>query len=345
MPAPPTLPDTMRAIAIAQPGGPDVLHTVTVPVPTPKPGEVLIRVTHAGVNRPDVLQRAGSYAPPPEASPLPGLEVAGTIVALGQGTGRYALGDRVCALTPGGGYAEYCTAPERHCLPPPDGFDNARAAALPETSFTVLHNMIERGGLTAGEWLLVHGGSSGIGTIAIQMAKAIGARVITTVGNAEKAQACRALGADEVVLYRDMDFVAAAKAATQGQGVDLVLDMVGGSYVERNLDALAMDGRHVSIAFLGGARMELTLAKVMMKRLTLTGSTLRPQSIEAKARMAARLEREIWPMIAQGRIRPIIHRVLPLGQAAEAHALMESSTHIGKILLAVANPLADEVGS
>ncbi len=330
-----SLPASMLAVAIAAPGGPEQLVTTRRPLPEPGPGEVLIQVTAAGVNRPDCLQRQGNYAPPPGASDLPGLEVAGTIVALGSGVASWRMGDPVCALLTGGGYAEYCTAPALQCLPIPAGLSLQQAAALPETLFTVWSNVFDRARLQAGETLLVHGGTSGIGTTAIQLARALGARVITTVGSAEKVQPCLDLGAERVVCYRDEDFVQAAKAFTDNRGVDVILDMVGGDYMQRNLSALAVEGRLVFIAFLRGAKAELNLAPVLLKRLTITGSTLRARPVADKARIAAALHQTVWPLLEQGRIRPILDQVFPLDEAAAAHALMESNRHIGKILLQV----------
>jgi NADPH2:quinone reductase len=328
-----SLPETMTAIVIEAPGGPEVLKPATLPVPSPAAGEILIRVEAAGVNRPDVLQRRGLYNPPPGASPLPGLEVAGHVAAIGPQVTDWSVGDPVCALVSGGGYAEFCVAPGPQCLPIPKGLSAAEAAGLPETLFTVWTNVFERGRLQTGERFLVHGGSSGIGTTAIQLAKAWGAIVFATAGSAEKAQACRDLGADVAIDYREQDFLAVVKEKTGGRGVDLILDMVGGDYVARNIDALAMDGRHVSIAFLKGSKVEIDLQKVMAKRLTLTGSTLRPRSVAEKGAIAAALQAEVWPLIEAGRVRPVIHATFPLAQAAEAHALMESSAHVGKIIL------------
>lgn len=328
-----SLPETMTAIVIEAPGGPEVLKPATLPVPSPAAGEILIRVEAAGVNRPDVLQRRGLYNPPPGASPLPGLEVAGTVAAIGPQVSGWSVGDPVCALVSGGGYAEFCIAPAPQCLPIPKGLSATEAAGLPETLFTVWTNVFERGRLQTGERFLVHGGSSGIGTTAIQLAKAWGAIVFATAGSAEKAQACRDLGADVAIDYREQDFLAVVKEKTGGRGVDLILDMVGGDYVARNIDALAMDGRHVSIAFLKGSKVEIDLQKVMAKRLTLTGSTLRPRNVAEKGAIAAALQAEVWPLIEAGRVRPVIHATFPLAQAAEAHALMESSAHVGKIIL------------
>ena len=327
------LPDTMIAIAIETPGAPEVLKPVTMPRPVPGAGEILIKVEAAGVNRPDVLQRRGHYNPPPGASPLPGLEVAGTVAAVGPDVTGWSVGDPVCALVAGGGYAEYCAAPAPQCLPIPKGLSAAEAAGLPETCFTVWTNVFERGRLQTGERFLVHGGSSGIGTTAIQLAKAWGAIVFATAGSAEKCQACRDLGADVAIDYREQDFLAVVKEKTGGRGVDLILDMVGGDYVARNIDALAVDGRQVSIAFLKGSKVEIDLQKVMAKRLTLTGSTLRPRSVAEKGAIAAALLAEVWPLIEAGRIRPLIHATFPLARASEAHALMESGEHVGKIIL------------
>lgn len=329
------LPQTMNCVEISIPGGPEVLKPVTRPLPVPGPGEVLIKVAAAGINRPDVIQRSGGYPAPPGASDLPGLEVAGTVVALGEGVSAPALGTEVCALTPGGGYAEYCTTDARHCLPIPKGYDMVKAAALPETFFTVWHNVVERGQLKAGERFLVHGGAGGIGTTAIQLAKALGAQVFATAGGEAKAKLCRELGADVAIDYTATDFVEAVKEHTKGKGVDVILDMVGGEYLPRNLKCMAADGRHVSIAFLKGSTAELNLMPVMLKRLTLTGSTLRPQSNDAKARMAKGLSETIWPLLNQGRIAPLIHAVFPLAEAAKAHAMMEENAHMGKIVLQV----------
>ena len=326
-------PHTMRAIAITEPGGPEVLKPVEVTVPVPKHGEILIRVAYAGVNRPDALQRAGQYAPPPTASPLPGLEAAGWVAAVGPGVTRWQPGDRVTALLPGGGYAEYAITPEDHALPVPEGIDLREAACLPETCFTVWSNVMLRGGLRAGERFLVHGGSSGIGTTAIQMARALGARVFATAGSADKCAACEALGAERAINYREEDFVSILKA--EG-GAHVILDMVGGDYIPRNIKALADEGRLVQIAFLQGAKVELNFAEVMMRRLTLTGSTLRPQSDLAKARYARHLLKHVWPMVERGTLRPVMDSEFALEDAAEAHRRIESSGHIGKIVLKVA---------
>jgi putative PIG3 family NAD(P)H quinone oxidoreductase len=326
-------PATMTVIEISEGGAPEVLVPANRPVPTPGADEVLIEVAAAGVNRPDVMQRLGLYPPPPGASDIPGLEVAGTIVAAGDGVAGWSSGDTVCALVTGGGYAEYCLAPAPQCLPVPQGLSLTEAAALPETFFTVWSNVFDRAGLRQGESFLVHGGSSGIGTTAIQLAKAFGARVLATAGNQEKCTACTGLGADRAIDYNAEDFVEAVSDETGGKGVDVILDMVGGDYVARNLKALAPDGRLVTIAFLKGPKVELNLLPVMLKRLTLTGSTLRPRDIAFKAAIAQRLREKVWPLIEQGRIKPIIHATFPLAQAADAHRLMESSAHIGKIML------------
>lgn len=332
----PTLPELMTAIEITEPGGPEKLAPTRRPVPQPAPGEVLIQVATAGVNRPDCLQRQGGYPPPPGASDIPGLEVAGTIAALGEGVTDWRIGDEVCALLTGGGYAEYCTAPAPQCLPIPGGLNLQQAAALPETFFTVWSNVFDRARLQPGETLLIHGGTSGIGTTAIQLAKALGSRVFATVGGADKVRACLDLGAERVINYREEDFVQAIKEITRNRGVDVILDMVGGDYVQRNLSALAVEGRLVFIAFLRGAKVELNLAPVMMKRLTITGSTLRARPVEHKAPIAAALLQTVWPLLASGAIRPMIDRVFPLNEAAAAHVLMESNRHVGKLLLQVA---------
>lgn len=329
----PDLPETMRVVEIAAPGGPEVLQPATRALPVPGHGEILIRVAYAGVNRPDALQRAGAYAPPPGASPLPGLEAAGHVVAVGQGVARWKLGDAVCALLPGGGYAEYATCPADHALPVPAGMGLREAACLPETFFTVWTNVFLRGRLQAGERFLVHGGTSGIGTTAIQLARAFGARVFATAGTDDKCNVCLRLGAERAINHRAEDFVAVMKA--EG-GADLILDMVGGSYLPRNVRALADDGRLVQIAFLTGPKVELNFAEVMVRRLTITGSTLRPQSVEAKARIAADLERHVWPLLAAGKVAPVMDQTFALDRAADAHARMEGGTHIGKIVLAVA---------
>jgi putative PIG3 family NAD(P)H quinone oxidoreductase len=326
----------MNLIDLDGHGGPEVLVPRTGPVPSPGADEVLVRVRVAGVNRPDCLQRSGGYPPPPGASPIPGLEIAGDVVAVGPGTPRWRVGDRVCALVAGGGYAEYCVAPGPQCLPVPAGLDWVRAAALPETYFTVWTNLIQRGRLAAGETCLIHGGSSGIGTTAIMIAKHRGARVLTTAGSPAKLAACAALGADVGIDYRREDYEAVVARETGGRGVDLILDMVGGDYVPRNLRSLALEGRLVQIAFLSGSKVAFDMTPVMVKRLTVTGSTLRPRTVAQKAAIAVELERDIWPELAAGRMLPVIHATFPLAQAADAHRLMESSAHIGKIMLTVA---------
>ena len=327
-----TLPKSMRAIEISTPGGPEVLTPVEVPVPVPGPGQILIEVHWAGVNRPDALQRAGAYAPPPSASPLPGLEASGRVAALGPDVAGWKVGDAVTALLPGGGYAEYVVTPAAHALPIPKDMDLREAACLPETCYTVWSNVFMRGGLKAGEIFLVHGGSSGIGTTAIQIASALGARVFTTAGSDDKCKVCEELGAERAINYRDEDFVDILRA--EG-GADLILDMVGGDYIPRNVKALADDGRLVQIAFLSGPKVELNFAQVMTRRLTITGSTLRPQSDLAKARIAEELRRHVWPLIEGGRLKPVMDSEFPLDQAAEAHRRIESSGHIGKIVLKV----------
>jgi NADPH:quinone reductase len=327
-----TLPLSMLAIEITTPGGPDVLHPASVPVPVPGHGQIVIHLAYAGVNRPDALQRAGAYAPPPGASPLPGLEGAGTVAAIGPGVARWKVGDQVCALLPGGGYAEFALTMADHALPIPEGLTLRDAACLPETCFTVWSNVVLRGHLKAGERFLVHGGSSGIGTTAIQIAKALGARVFTTAGSERKCDECRKLGAEVALNYHDADFVAEMRAHG---GADLILDMVGGPYLPRNISALADDGRLVQIAFLQGPKVEMNFVEVMTRRLTITGSTLRPQSDLAKAVYARELETHVWPMIARGALRPVIDSEYPLGDAAKAHWRIESSGHVGKIVLKV----------
>lgn len=327
------IPDMMRAVEITAPGGPEVLRMTERPVPRPAAGEIVIKVAFAGVNRPDALQRAGSYAPPPGASDLPGLEAAGEVVAIGEGVSEWAVGDRVCALLPGGGYAEYVATPARHALPVPAPLDLKQAACLPETFFTVYSNVFMRGGLKAGEKFLVHGGSSGIGTTAIQMAHAAGARVFATAGSAEKCRICSELGAERAINYRDEDFVDILRA--EG-GADLILDMVGGDYLPRNVRALADDGRLHQIAFLTGPKVELNFAHVMMRRLTITGSTLRPQSDAIKATIAEGLRLDFWPLLEAGKIAPVMDQTFALEDAASAHARMETNAHIGKIVLEVA---------
>ena len=325
--------DTMRAVEISEPGGPEVLCLTTRPVPQPGHGEVVIEVAWAGVNRPDALQRAGRYAPPEGASDLPGLEASGTVTSVGPGVSWPAVGDRVCALLPGGGYAEYVATPAAHCLPVPDGLGLREAACLPETYFTVWSNVFQRGALKAGERFLVHGGSSGIGTTAIQLAHVMGARVFATAGSAEKCAACLSLGAERAINYREEDFVEVLRA--EG-GADLILDMVGGDYIPRNVKTLADDGRLVQIAFLQAPKVELNFVHLMVRRLTITGSTLRPQSVEAKARIASSLSEHVWPLLDAGRIGPVMDSEVPLEKASEAHARMESSAHVGKIVLKVA---------
>ena len=323
----------MRAVEISKPGPPDVLKLTKRPMPEPTHGQVILKVAFAGVNRPDALQRAGAYAPPPGASDLPGLEASGEVVALGAGVDGLNIGDLVCALLPGGGYAEYVATPAAHCLPVPDGMGMKEAACLPENFFTVWSNVFARGGLVAGEKFLVHGGSSGIGTTAIQLAQVFGARVFATAGSEAKCQACLELGAEQAVNYKQDDFVEMMRA--QG-GADLILDMVGGDYIPRNINALATDGRLVQIAFLQGPKVELNFAQLMVRRLMITGSTLRPQSDLAKARIAEDLAVTVWPLLNAGRIAPVMDSTFELADAASAHARMEGSTHIGKIVLKVA---------
>ncbi len=323
---------TMRAVEITKPGGPEVLQITDRPVPEPAAGQVVLKVAYAGVNRPDALQRAGAYDPPPGASDLPGLEASGEVVALGSGVQGLSVGDQVCALLPGGGYAEYVATPAAHCLPVPEGMGLKEAACLPETFFTVWSNVFTRGGLKAGERFLVHGGSSGIGTTAIQLANAFGARVFATAGSAEKCAACEKLGAEKAINYRDEDFVSTMRA--EG-GANLILDMVGGDYIPRNVKALAEDGRLVQIAFLQGPKVELNFAMMMVKRLTLTGSTLRPQSDLAKAKIAQDLREAVWPLLDSGKIAPVMDSEFDMAEASAAHARMESSGHIGKIVLKI----------
>lgn len=329
------LPKTMTAIEAKGAGGPEMLVPGTRPVPEPGRGEALIAVAAAGINRPDVLQRQGLYPPPKGASDLLGLEVAGTVVKLGPGAARFKQGDQVCALVNGGGYAEYAVASEDTTLPVPEGLTLVEAAALPETVFTVWHNVFERAALKPGEWLLVHGGTSGIGTTAIQIGAAFGANVIATVGSAEKAQAVLALGATRAVNYRDEDFVEAVRVVTGGEGANVILDMVGGDYIERDLRAAALDGRIVQIAFLKGSKVEIDLMRLMLRRLTLTGSTLRAQTPEAKARIAKGVEQSVWPLIAQGKFKPVIDSTFPLIAAVEAHHRIDDPAHIGKIVLEI----------
>jgi NADPH2:quinone reductase len=325
----------MIAIEISSPGGPEVLAPVERPTPPISPGEVLIRVAAAGVNRPDVLQRQGRYPPPPGVTDIPGLEVAGTVEAVGADVSEWRVGDRVCALVSGGGYAEFCAAPAPQCLPVPRGMDFAHAGAIPETTFTVWTNVFERGRLARGESILIHGGSSGIGTTAIQLARAFGARVFVTAGSAEKCAACEAIGAERAINYRETDFVAAVKDATGGQGVDVVLDMVGGDYLQRNIDALGMDGRLVMIGRQGGVKSEIDVMPVLRRRLTLTGSTLRARSVAEKGALAQAVHQHVWPLFESGAVRVIVHETFPLRDAAAAHRVMESSTHIGKLVLLV----------
>jgi putative PIG3 family NAD(P)H quinone oxidoreductase len=328
-----SLPSDGVAVEISRPGGPEVLRPTRRPVSPPGPGEVLLRVTAAGVNRPDLLQREGRYPPPPGTTDIPGLEVAGTIAAVGEDVPGWKRDDEACALVSGGGYGEYCLAPAPQCLPVPRGLSAVQAAALPETFFTVWTNVFERGRLARGETLLVHGGSSGIGTAAIQLGRTFGARVLATAGTDEKCAACERLGAQRAVNYNEEDFVAVVKEVTGGRGVDVILDMVAGSYVPRNLDCLARDGRLVLIAFLGGTRAEVDFRPVLQRWLTITGSTLRPRSVEEKGRIARALEREVWPLLESGEVSPVIHATFPLTEAAEAHSLLESGTHIGKVVL------------
>jgi putative PIG3 family NAD(P)H quinone oxidoreductase len=330
------VPDFMMAVGFDAPGGPDVLRAEQVAVPLPGPGEVLIKVAYAGVNRPDVAQRHGLYPPPPGASPIPGLEVAGEVVALGQGVEPALLGQPVCALVAGGGYAQFCLADARHCLRVPASLPLAEAAAMPETLFTVWHNVFERGWATPGETILVHGGTSGIGTMAIALGRLFGLTVIVTCGGAEKCAKALELGAAHAIDYRTRDFVEEVQQITQGKGVHLVLDMVAGDYVPRNLKCLAEDGRHVTIAVQGGAKAELNMAIVMMRRYTLTGSTLRPRSKEFKALLADEIARNVWPLVESGELRPVMDRTFPLAEAAAAHARMEAGEHVGKIVLEVA---------
>ncbi len=327
------LPAQMTVVAISKPGGPEVLIPETRPVPQPGADDILIKVAAAGVNRPDISQRSGSYPPPPGASDLPGLEVAGEVVALGANASRFRLGDKVMSLVAGGGYAQYCLTHETHAMPVPDAFSMIEAGATPETLMRVWHNVFERGGLQPGETLLIHGGSSGIGTMATQLAKAFGSKVIVTVGSQDKAEACRKLGADRAVNYKSEDFVAEANAFTDNAGVDVILDMVGGDYIERNYDAAAIGGRIVQIAFLGSPKATVNFTKLMIKRLTHTGSTLRPRSVADKAAMVAAISAKVLPLLHQGRIKPLIDSTFPLEKAADAHRRMETSAHIGKIVL------------
>ncbi|GAC1572876.1 MAG: NAD(P)H-quinone oxidoreductase [Novosphingobium sp.] len=328
-------PDEMAAVGFDAPGGPGVLRIERMAVPRPGPGEVLVKVAFAGVNRPDVIQRMGFYPPPPGASPIPGLEISGTVAALGEGVVTPIPGQTICALVSGGGYAEYCIAKATHCLPVPEGLSLEMAAALPETLFTVWHNVFERGFAHEGETILVHGGTSGIGVMAILLGKLFGLTVIVTCGSAAKCEAARGIGADHAIDYKAGDFVAEVARITEGRGVDLVLDMVAGDYVARNLKCLAEDGRHVTIAVQGGVRAEINMAEVMRRRLMLTGSTLRPRSDEFKALLADEIARNAWPLVADGNLRPVMDQVFPLAEAAAAHARMEAGDHIGKIVLKV----------
>jgi len=329
----PNLPSRMTAIAIRAPGGPDVLVPQERPVPALGPGEILVKVMAAGVNRPDVMQRLGQYPPPKGASDIPGLEIAGEVVAIDRNVSEWKPGDHVTALVAGGGYAQFCPVHETNALPIPNGLSEVEAAAIPETFFTVWHNVFERGALKRGETLLIHGGSSGIGTTAIQLAKAFGARVITTAGSAEKCEACRKLGADVAVNYKTEDFVTITKKVTSGKGAELVVDMVGGDYIERNYEAAAVEGRIVQIAFQGSPKATVDFRRLMLKRLIHTGSTLRSRSVEEKAKIARDVEENVWPLIDTGTVKPIIYKTFPYHEAAAAHALMESSKHIGKIVL------------
>lgn len=328
-----SLPADGLAIEITEAGPPEMLKPVRRPVGAPGPGEVLLHVAAAGVNRPDLLQREGRYPPPPGTTDIPGLEVAGIVVAVGEGVTDWTESDEACALVAGGGYAEYCVAPAPQCLPIPRGLTPVQAAALPETFFTVWTNVFERGRLGRGETLLVHGGSSGIGTTAIQLGRAFGARVLATAGTAEKCAACERLGAERAINYREEDFVAVAKEATDGRGVDVILDMVAGGYIPRDIECLAQEGRLVLIAFLGGTKAEVDFRPVLQRWLTVTGSTLRPRSIEEKGRIARALEKDVWPLLESGEIAPVIHATVPLAEAAEAHRLLEAGTHIGKVVL------------
>ena len=327
------LPAQMTVVGISKPGGPEVLVPETRPVPSPGPGEILVKIATAGVNRPDVAQRSGAYPPPPGASDLPGLEIAGEVVAVGLGATRHKLGDKVMSLVAGGGYAQYCIAQDAQAMAVPPSLSMLEAGAIPETLMTVWHNVFERGGLKAGETLLIHGGSSGIGTMAIQLAKAFGAKVIVTVGSKDKANACVKLGADRAINYKTEDFVAEVKAITEGAGAHVILDMVGGDYIERNYDAAAIDGRVVQIAFLGGPKATVNFAKLMVKRLHHTGSTLRPRTNADKAAMVAAIEAKVMRLLREGRVKPLMDSTFPLEKAADAHRRMESSEHIGKIVL------------
>jgi NADPH2:quinone reductase len=326
---------TMKQVEISSPGGPDVLRVVDGPLPDPAPGEILIKVYAAGVNRPDVFQRQGKYIPPPEASHIPGLEVAGEVVKLGAGVTDFRLGDRVCALVSGGGYAEFCVAPVPQALPIPNGLTFVEAAGIPENYFTVWTNIFERGHLQKGETVLIHGGSSGIGTTAIQLCHQFGAYVISTAGTDKKCEACKSLGADRAINYKTQDFEAEAKKITGGEGVNLILDMVGGNYIQKNINCLALEGRLIQIAFLQSSISQLDLMAVMTKRLTITGSTLRPRTVEQKGKIARSVFKEVWPLFNEQRVKVLVDTVLPLSSVAEAHSLMESSKHVGKIVLEV----------
>ena len=330
-----TIPEMMTAVGITEPGGPEVLRPEQRVVPTPGAGEVLVRVAAAGVNRPDVMQRQGNYPPPPGASDIPGLEISGTVVACGPGVEGVEVGAAVCCLVQGGGYAEYCVCPAALLMPVPKGLSFIEAAALPETYFTVWTNVFERGRLAAGERILIHGGSSGIGTTAIQLARAFGARAIVTAGSEEKCAACIGIGAEAAINYRDEDFAARVAELTDNEGVDVVLDMVGEPYFERNVKCLRTEGRLVQIAVQQGFRVELNLLGVMMKRLTITGSTLRPRSVEEKVPIRDALEAKVWPLLAQGKEKPLVHETFPLAEASSAHAVMDASTHVGKLVLSV----------
>jgi putative PIG3 family NAD(P)H quinone oxidoreductase len=328
------LPTTITAIEISEPGGPEVLKPATRPMPLPGAGEILIEVQAAGVNRPDVQQRQGQYDPPPGASDIPGLEIAGRVAAIGLGVPNVAIGDEVCALVAGGGYATYCVAPAPQCLPVPNGLNCIEAAGIPETFFTVWTNVFERARFQAGESILIHGGSSGIGTTAIQLARAFGAKqIFATAGSIEKCRACEALGATRGINYKVTDFLPVVKEMTGGGGVDVILDMIGGDYMQKNLSALAMEGRLVNVAYLRGAKIDVNFAPVMLKRLTITGSTLRPRTVEQKGAIAAALRKQVWPLFESKKVKPVIYRTFPLAEAAAAHRLMESSEHIGKIVL------------
>jgi putative PIG3 family NAD(P)H quinone oxidoreductase len=330
-----TIPDSMTAIGMEQPGGPEVLRPVSRPVPRPGPGDVLVRVAAAGVNRPDLMQRQGKYPPPPGAPDILGLEIAGTVVAAGPSTSGLEVGRQICALVAGGGYAEFCAVPAPQCLPIPGPLSLVEAAAVPETFFTVWANLFDRGRLKPGEWALVHGGASGIGTTAIQLGRALGAKIITTVGNERKGDACLALGATASINYRQQDFVEAVKQITGGRGVNVVLDIIGGEYFERNLSVLAMDGRLIQVGLMGGPKTQLNLIPVMQRRLTITGSLLRPRTVEEKGAIAKALEAQVWPLLNAGTVKPIIQGTFPLARAAEAHRALEEGDHIGKIVLTV----------